>query len=147
MLQNISKELDYNNAEEVKNKNDFAEIAKKIFTKQNIAIYLITFLISMVGLGEDNLIAPFGIAFTAACISNGMPLAIVFISSIIGTTMKFGFNGLLMYVVAALIVLLFSIIAKPKRIYDDANEKIRLGARLTISVFLVQFIYILFRCY
>ena len=29
MLQNISKELDYNNAEEVKNKNDFAEIAKK----------------------------------------------------------------------------------------------------------------------
>lgn len=144
MLQNISKELDYNNAEEVKNKNDFAEIAKKIFTKQNIAIYLITFLISMVGLGEDNLIAPFGIAFTAACISNGMPLAIVFISSIIGTTMKFGFNGLLMYVVAALIVLLFSVIAKPKRIYDDANEKIRLGARLTISVFLVQFIYILF---
>ncbi len=144
MLQNISKELDYNNAEEVKNKNDFAEIAKKIFTKQNIAIYLITILISMVGLGEDNLIAPFGIAFTAACISNGMPLAIVFISSIIGTTMKFGFNGLLMYVVAALIVLLFSVIAKPKRIYDDANEKIRLGARLTISVFLVQFIYILF---
>ena len=144
MLQNISKELDYNNAEEVKNKNDFAEIAKKIFTKQNIAIYLITFLISMVGLGEDNLIAPFGIAFTAACISNGMPLAIVFISSIIGTTMKFGFNGLLMYVVAALIVLLFSVIAKTKRIYDDANEKIRLGARLTISVFLVQFIYILF---
>lgn len=144
MLQNISKELDYNNAEEVKNKNDLAEIAKKIFTKQNIAIYLITFLISMVGLGEDNLIAPFGIAFTAACISNGMPLAIVFISSIIGTTMKFGFNGLLMYVVAALIVLLFSVIAKPKRIYDDANEKIRLGARLTISVFLVQFIYILF---
>ena len=144
MLQNISKELDYNNAEEVRNKNDFAEIAKKIFTKQNIAIYLITFLISMVGLGEDNLIAPFGIAFTAACISNGIPLAIVFISSIIGTTMKFGFNGLLMYVVAALIVLLFSVIAKPKRIYDDANEKIRLGARLTISVFLVQFIYILF---
>ena len=144
MLQNILKELDYNNAEEVKKKNDFAEIAKKIFTKQNIAIYLITFLISMVGLGEDNLIAPFGIAFTAACISNGMPLAIVFISSIIGTTMKFGFNGLLMYVVAALIVLLFSVIAKPKRIYDDANEKIRLGARLTISVFLVQFIYILF---
>lgn len=145
MLQNISKDLDYEeNADEIKSKKDFSEVMQKIFTKQNIAIYLITFLISMVGLGEDNLIAPFGIAFTAACISNGMPLAIVFISSIIGTTMKFGFNGLLMYVVAALIVLLFSVIAKPKRIYDDANEKIRLGARLTISVFLVQFIYILF---
>ena len=102
MLQNISKELDYDeNENQVKVNSDFKELAKKIFTKQNIAVYLLTFLISMVGLGEDNLIAPFGIAFTAACISNGMPLAIVFISSIIGTTMKFGFNGLLMYVVAA----------------------------------------------
>ena len=145
MLQNISKELGYEeNSLNRESKREFYEVSKKIFTKQNITIYLLTILISMVGLGEDTLIAPFGIAFTAACISNGMPLAIVFISSIIGTTMKFGFNGLLMYVVAALIVLLFSVIAKPKRIYDDANEKIRLGARLTISVFLVQFIYILF---
>ena len=145
MLQNISKELDYDeNENQVKVNSDFKELAKKIFTKQNIAIYLLTFLISMVGLGEDNLIAPFGIAFTAACISNGMPLAIVFISSIIGTTVKFGFNGLLMYIVASLIVLLFSVIAKPKRVYDDSNEKIRLGARLTFVVFAVQLIYILF---
>ena len=145
MLQNISKELDYDeNENQVKVNSDFKELAKKIFTKQNIAVYLLTFLISMVGLGEDNLIAPFGIAFTAACISNGMPLAIVFISSIIGTTVKFGFNGLLMYIVASLIVLLFSVIAKPKRVYDDSNEKVRLGARLTFAVFAVQFIYILF---
>ena len=145
MLQNISKELGYEeNTREVASKEDFSKIAKKIFTKQNIAVYLITFLISMVGLGEDNLIAPFGIAFTAACISTGMPLAVVFISSIIGTTLKFGVNGLLMYVVASLIVLLLSVVAKPKRTYDDANEKIRLGARLSFSVFAVQFIYILF---
>ena len=145
MLQNISKELDYDeNENQVKVNSDFKELAKKIFTKQNIAVYLLTFLISMVGLGEDNLIAPFGIAFTAACISNGMPLAIVFISSIIGTTVKFGFNGLLMYIVASLIVLLFSVIAKPKRVYDDSNEKVRLGARLTFAVFAVQLIYILF---
>ena len=145
MLQNISKELDYDeNENQVKVNGDFKELAKKIFTKQNIAVYLLTFLISMVGLGEDNLIAPFGIAFTAACISNGMPLAIVFISSIIGTTVKFGFNGLLMYIVASLIVLLFSVIAKPKRVYDDSNEKVRLGARLTFAVFAVQLIYILF---
>ena len=145
MLQNISKELDYDeNENQVKVNSDFKELAKKIFTKQNIAVYLLTFLISMVGLGEDNLIAPFGIAFTTACISNGMPLVIVFLSSALGTTIKFGFNGLLMYIVASLIVLLFSVIAKPKRVYDDSNEKVRLGARLTFAVFAVQLIYILF---
>lgn len=145
MLQNISKELDYDeNTEKVKNKAELIEVLKKIFTKQNIAVYLLTFLISMVGFGEDSLIAPFGIALTAACISNGMPLAMVFISSIIGTTIKFGFNGLLMYVVASLIVLLLSVVAKPKRVYDDSNEKVRLGARLAFSVFAVQLIYILF---
>ena len=145
MLQNISRELNYDeNDNQINVKNNFNELAKKIFTKQNIVVYLLTFLISMVGFGEDNLIAPFGIAFTTACISNGMPLVIVFLSSALGTTIKFGFNGLLMYIVASLIVLLFSVITKPKRVYDDSNEKVKLGARLTVAVFAVQFIYILF---
>ena len=145
MLQNISKELGYE--EDSLNKEDkreFYEVSKKIFTKQNITIYLITFLISMVSLGEDTLIAPFGIALTAASISAGMPLVMVYISSIIGTTIRFGFDGLLFYIVASLIVLLLSIISKPKKAYDDTNERLKLGSRLAFSVFAVQIIYILF---
>lgn len=145
MLQNISKELGYEeNSLNKESKREFYEVSKKIFTKQNIAIYLLTILISMVGLGEDTLIAPFGIALTAACISAGMPLVMVYVSSLIGTTIKFGFNGLLIYVVASLIVLLLSIVSKPKRAYDDTNEKVKLGLRLAFSVFIVQLIYILF---
>ena len=145
MLQNISKELGYEESSLNKeSKREFYEVSKKIFTKQNITIYLLTILISMVGLGEDTLIAPFGIALTAACISVGMPLAMVYVSSLIGTTIKFGFNGLLIYVVASLIVLLLSIVSKPKRTYDDTNEKVKLGSRLAFSVFIVQLIYILF---
>ena len=145
MLQNISKELGYEeNSLNRESKKEFYAVSKKIFTKQNITIYLLTILISMVGLGEDTLIAPFGIALTAACISVGMPLAMVYVSSLIGTTIKFGFNGLLIYVVASLIVLLLSIVSKPKRAYDDTNEKVKLGSRLVFSVFVVQLIYILF---
>ena len=145
MLQNISKELGYEERSLNKeSKREFYEASKKIFTKQNIVIYLLTILISMVGLGEDALIAPFGIALTAACISAGMPLVMVYVSSLIGTTIKFGFNGLLIYVVASLIVLLLSIVSKPKRTYDDTNEKVKLGSRLAFSVFVVQLIYILF---
>ena len=145
MLQNISKELGYEESSlNRENKREFYDVSKKIFTKQNITIYLLTILISMVGLGEDALIAPFGIALTAASISAGMPLAMVYVSSIIGTTIKFGFNGLLIYVVASLIVLLLSIVSKPKKTYDDTNEKVKLGSRLAFSVFIVQLIYILF---
>ena len=145
MLQNISRELGYEESSlNRESKREIYEVSKKIFTKQNITIYLLTFLISMVGLGEDALIAPFGIALTAASISAGMPLAMVYLSSIIGTTIKFGFNGLLIYVVASLIVLLLSIVSKPKRTYDDTNEKVKLGSRLAFSVFIVQLIYILF---
>ena len=145
MLQNISKELGYEESSLNKeSKREFYDVSKKIFTKQNITIYLLTILISIVGLGEDALIAPFGIALTAASISAGMPLAMVYVSSLIGTTIKFGFNGLLIYVVASLIVLLLSIVSKPKKTYDDTNEKVKLGSRLAFSVFIVQLIYILF---
>lgn len=145
MLQNVSKGLGYNEeAEEAGSKAEYLGIAKKIFTKQNLAVYILTLMISMVGLGEDVLIAPFGIALVAASISSGIPLAMVFICSLIGTTIKFGFNGALVYIVTSLIVLLLSIIAKPKRNYDGENEKIKLGGRLAFSVFIVQLIYILF---
>lgn len=48
MLQNISKELDYEEKAEKINKKEYFTIIKKIFTKQNIAVYILTTLISMV---------------------------------------------------------------------------------------------------
>ena len=144
MLQNISRELDYEQSEEEINKKEYIKVAKRIFTKQNIAVYILTALISMVGFGEGIVISPFGIALVAASISNGVPLAMVYISSLIGTTIKFGVNGLLIYVVVSLILLLTTIITKPRRNFDDSNEKIQIGSRLIFSVFAVQLVYILF---
>lgn len=144
MLQNISRELEYEESAKEINNKQYLGIAKKIFTKQNIAVYILTALISMVGFGEDIIISPFGIALVAASISNGVPLAMVYISSLIGTTIKFGVNGLLIYIVTSLIVLLSVIITKPRKNFDDTNEKIQIGGRLIFSVFAVQLVYILF---
>lgn len=142
MLQNITKGLTYEEDERVN--NDYLYAIKKIFTKQNLAVYILTLFVSMVGFGEDFLIAPFGIALVAASISNGIPLAMVYVSSLIGTTIKFGVNGLLIYVVTSLIVLLTVLITKPKRAFDGINEKMKIGGRLAFAVFAVQLIYILF---
>ena len=142
MLQNISRELGYE--EEVQKEKDYIGVAKKIFTKQNIAVYVISLLVSMVGFGDGAIIAPFGIALASASISRGLPLFMVYITSLIGTGISFGINGLLIYIVSSLLVLLSVIITKPKRNSVDANERVKIGGRLALSIFLVQFIYILF---
>lgn len=144
MLQNISRELGYEEEISSASAKDYVKVLKKIFTKQNVAVYILTFLISMVGLGDDVIIAPFGIALVASSISRGIPLVMVYLSSLVGTTSKFGLNGLLIYIVCSLLVLLSVMITKPKRKIDEANERIKIGGRLAFSVFLVQLLYMLF---
>lgn len=144
MLQNISRELGYEEEINSTSAKEYLKVIKKIFTKQNVAVYILTFLISMVGLGDEVIIAPFGIALVASSISRGIPLVMVYLSSLIGTTIKFGLNGLLIYIVCSLLVLLSVMITKPKKKIEDANERIKIGGRLAVSVFLVQFIYMIF---
>ena len=143
MLQNISKELGFDeNVQEIETKN-YQGALKKIFTIQNFFVYILTLFISMVGFGES-IIAPFGLALVAASISRGLPLIMVYIVSLIGTSIKFGINGLLMYVVSSLLVLLLVVLTKPKRNAEECNEKIKIGGHLAFSVFAVQLVYILF---
>ena len=144
MLQNISRELGYEEEINSTSAKEYLKVIKKIFTKQNVAVYILTFLISMVGLGDEVIIAPFGIALVASSISRGIPLVMVYLSSLIGTTIKFGLNGLLIYIVCSLLVLLSVMVTKPKKKIEDANERIKIGGRLAVSVFLVQFIYMIF---
>ena len=144
MLQNISRELGYEEEINSTSAKEYLKVIKKIFTKQNVAVYILTFLISMVGLGDEVIIAPFGIALVASSISRGIPLVMVYLSSLIGTTIKFGLNGLLIYIVCSLLVLLSVMVTKPKKKIGDANERIKIGGRLAVSVFLVQFIYMIF---
>lgn len=143
MLQNISKDLGY---EENENENirDYNLVLKKIFTKQNCIVYILSFLVSMVSFGEGIGLAPFGLAMLAASISKGIPIVLVFLASLAGTAISFGLNGMLVYIVSCLLVLLTVIISKPIKNMNDVNEKVKIGGRLAISVFLVQLVYIIF---
>ena len=144
MLQNISRELGYDEEAKKASSKNYFEVTKKIFTKQNVAVYILSLLISMVSFGDDFIISPFGLALVAASISRGLPLVMVYVTSLIGTTIKFGINGLLIYIVSSLLVLLSVIITKPRRNIEDSNEKVKIGGNLAFSVFIVQLIYILF---
>ena len=140
MLQNVSKNYDVK-----KEKIDYRDVVTRIFKIQNIMVYILTFMMSMVGFGVDTVVlAPFGIAMVAASISNGLPIACVYIASLLGTAIKFGGASTVSFIFSSIIMLLLVLIKKPAR-NEDENEKIRLGSYLFISVLLVQAFNMIFK--
>lgn len=152
MLQNISGSFENiknsrrensktNSSDEI----NYKEILTRLFSTNNIAIYFLTFMISMVGIGTGNstMLAPFGIALVASAISNGIPIAIVYLSSLIGTSIKFGVSSALMYIVSSIILLLLVLIKKPIK-NEEQTEQYRLGGYLFFSILITSIIKTVF---
>ena len=148
MFQNISKdennnieEQDYN-IEENK-KGSFIQTLKRIFTIQNIILCTISLMISMVSFGTNKELAPFGIAMIAAILSNSIPIAIPFAIIGVGTTVAFGPQSLLNYILISL-VLLFSVLIKAPKYEENNNENRKIGRRLFIICLIVKLGSLLF---
>lgn len=140
MLQNFSQSYDQSE-EKYKTNVDYKGAIAKIFTVQNICVYILTFMISMVGFGANEgwKIAPFGLAMVAACISAGLPMVMVYIAGMLGTAIKFGGQATLIYIFTSVVLLMMVLIKKPVKNEDEA-EKTHLGAYLFLSTFAVQLI-------
>ena len=149
MFQNISsKDME---GQEVKQeqKDSIKEILHRLFAKQNIILYTISFLISMVGLSSENVIfsiVPFGLSFIAAALSNGQAVGIMYVLSLIGTFIKFGTNSFLTYFITSLIFFVLVLLIRPK-LQDNVNEKKKIGMHLFFAVLLVQIVPVFFRTF
>jgi len=149
MFQNISEDSVNSPIEDVElnyKKQNIKEVVKKLFDKKNIILYIITFMISMVGFSSENLIfsfVPFGLAFIAATLSNGNPIGIMYLLSVISTFIKFGTNNFLVYVLTSLVFFAEVLVIRPK-IQVSHNEKRKIGAHLFFAVFLVQVVPMIF---
>ena len=149
MFQNIAKDLKDNQSEyENENKKVNAkDVLKRLVAKENIVLYVITFLISMVSFGKNSLLislSPFGLAIIAGALSNNRPIGIMYVLSLIGTFISFGFTDLLTYFMTSLVFFVLILIIRP-RIQDNVNEKKKIGGHLFFSVFIVQVIPMFFR--
>ena len=71
---------------ELKEKVNVKEIIKKLCTKQNILVYIISFMLSTIS--TVNGIAPFALAIFAGTLSNGLPAGVIFIITLIGTMIR-----------------------------------------------------------
>lgn len=143
MFQNIPMD-DYNNSienEEFK-KEKFKNIIKTSFTKQNIIIYIIAFMLSMVSFGAVEV--PFGLAIVAALASNLAPVGITFLITCIGTGIGLGKEYLLTYILTSLIFFFSTLVFKKSLGEEYSNEKIKLGKNLIFSLLVVQIARLIF---
>ena len=149
MFQNIAKDaLNSENEYQENNKKVFTKnVIKRLFDKRNIMLYTITFMISMIGFEEGNLLfslSPFGLAIIAGALSNNRPIGVMYILSLIATFISFGLNNLIVYFITSLVFFSFILIIRP-RLQEGVNEQKKIGGHLFFSVVLVQIVPIFFR--
>lgn len=131
MFQNINVNVDDTNI------NSKAKINfKKIFTINDIVLYVISFMASMVSFKLG--LAPFGLAVFAAFCSTKIPAGVAYIVIALGTLVGFGINGLLTFILTSLVFIALILIFKPKYETSDRNEKRKLGIFVFVSTFAVQ---------
>lgn len=107
-----------------------------VFELRNIAIYIVSLMVSMVGMG--NTISPFAVSIFAACFATQIPLLGVVVVSLIGTGISFGIEGLLTYMLTALVMIATFFIIKPKYNLDERNEKLKVAKHVFIASIIVQ---------
>ena len=145
MFQNITMDVTEDEIERVNNKRDIKKIIKSAINGQSILLYIFALMLSCVdGIGLNYSI--FAMAIFAATISNGIPVGILYILTMIGTLVKFQTVGLLSYIFTSAILIVLILIFKPKKlILAYENEKIKLGKYVFSAVFIGQAIRLFFQ--
>ena len=109
---------------------------KSLLKINDIILYAIAFLISMVSFNKD--LSPFGLAIFAAACSNKIPVGVLYIAVLVGTAIGTGINGVLSFLISSLLFVVMILIFRPRMQEPDKNEKQKLGIFVAISAFLVQ---------
>jgi len=100
-------------------------------------LYIISFLISMVGFNNE--VNPFAVSMLGAFCSLNIPVGILVVICSIGTYLRFGAVSTIIYVMTAVTFIVTIMIARPKKIIGtEENEKVRLAKYLVISTAILQ---------
>ncbi len=137
MFQNINEStMDNIDYKENKKENKKIELFTNVFAIKNIPIYIISLMVSMVGISGG--ISPFSISILGACIANSVPLLGIVLFSLIGSSIKFGVSGALTYILTALVLIITMFIIKPIANDEEKNERIRLSKNIFIAYMIIQ---------
>lgn len=135
MFQNIREEYIENTQKETR-KNKKINIFSNVFSIQHIPLYIISFMISMVGINEE--FAPFGISVMMAGLGNGIPVLGILITGLIGSAIRFGADGILNYILISLVSIVSVFLFRPRYNEEEKNEKIKLSKNIFIATLIVR---------
>lgn len=139
MFQNINEDtIEINNKTEKAKRN--VNIFSNVLTKENLAIYVVAFMMSLVGIGGDFSI--FSISVLGACFASSVPALGVVAVSLLGNFIRFGVGGGLGYFLTALVLIITLFIFKPRYNEEERNEKIKIGKNVFIATLLIQIVKI-----
>lgn len=136
MFQNIEGVAQETNSNYSTKKIKKLNILANVFELRNIVVYVVAFMVSMVGLGGD--FSPFSVSIFAACFANTIPLLGVVAVSLVGTGISFGLTGLLSYMLTSLVMIATFFIFKPRYNEAERNEKVKVAKNVFISALIVQ---------
>ena len=145
MFQNIANDFSDNNKNHYKdvklNNEEIGMFLKRSFSRQNIILYVISFMISMVSFGGDISLglAPFGLAILAATASSGIPISIVYIITLLGSFVGLGKDITANYFLTSLVFFATLFIVKTKK-QVDYNEKLK-EIQTEINTFLLKSVH------
>lgn len=117
--------------------NTKKEILKNLINIKNIIIYIVAFMVSTVGMGQD--VSPFSIAIVGASLAGGIPAIGIVIAGLIGNIVGVGTIGALNYILIILMLLITLCIKPPKENDEYKNEQIQISWHIFVSIILVMF--------
>ena len=116
--------------------NTKIEVLKNLFQVKNIITYIIAFMVSTVGMGQE--VSPFSIAIVGACLASGVPAIGVVIVGLIGNIIGVGMVGALNYILIILMLLILMCIKPPRENDEYKNEEIQISKHIFASILLVM---------
>ena len=116
--------------------NTGKEILKNLINIKNIIIYIIAFMISTIGMGQE--VSPFSIAIVAASLAGGVPAIMVVVAGLIGNFIGVGAIGVLNYILIILMLLILLCIKPPKENDQYKNEQMQISMHVFASILLVM---------
>ena len=132
MFQNVLEADNLNTKEEI---GKGTKILSNVLSKKYILLYIVTLMISTIGMGQD--ISPFSIAIVTAIIANEIPVIGILIFGLIGNIIGCGVGSIPTYIITMLIFFASFFIVQPRYNEDSRNEKILLSKRVFFSTLIV----------
>lgn len=120
----------------IEKENHKLNIFSNVFAVKNVVLYIISFLLSMVGLGGEFSI--FSMSMLGACFASSVPALGIILVSLVGNLIKYGVGGALGYFLTALVLVATLFIVKPIYNEKERNEKIKMGKNVFLSILIIQ---------